>query len=63
MPVNNLFHFWFFFLIKKNQNIADPMLFHNSVPGLCTYLMVYIDDKVRTGNNEEEITKLKHNLF
>lgn len=39
------------------------MFFHNFAPGLCMYFVVYIDDIVITGNDEEGITKLKHHLF
>ncbi|WMV34161.1 hypothetical protein MTR67_027546 [Solanum verrucosum] len=43
---------------------ADHSMFYcHSALGLCMYLVVYVDDIVITGNDDEGITKLKHHIF
>lgn len=46
------------------QNEAGHSVFyHHFAPSLCMYLVVYANDIVITGNDDEGITKLKHHLF
>ncbi|XP_047264082.1 uncharacterized mitochondrial protein AtMg00810-like [Capsicum annuum] len=43
---------------------ADHSVFYrHSQPNLCIYLVVYVDDIVITGNDEDGITKLKQHPF
>lgn len=43
---------------------ADHLVFYrHSEPNLCIYLVVYVDDIVITGNDQEGITNLKQHLF
>ena len=39
------------------------MFYHHSEPNLCIYLVVYVDDIVITGNNQDGISNLKQHLF
>ena len=42
---------------------SDHTLFLKKEKGRITYLIIYVDDMVITGNNEEEISDLKKKLF
>ncbi|XP_047269465.1 uncharacterized protein LOC107873396 isoform X2 [Capsicum annuum] len=43
---------------------ADHSVFYrHSEPNLCIYLVVYVDDIVITGNDQDGITNLKQHLF
>ncbi|KAF5781204.1 putative RNA-directed DNA polymerase [Helianthus annuus] len=60
---------WFgrFTLAMKNygfkQSNSDHTLFLKQRNNLITCLIIYVDDMIITGNDKEEITKLKKNLF
>ncbi|GJV17454.1 putative ribonuclease H-like domain-containing protein [Tanacetum coccineum] len=45
------------------QSNSDHTLFLKQRGNLITGLIIYVDDMIITGNNKEEITKLKKNLF
>ena len=43
---------------------VDHSVFNrHSAPGQCIYLVVYVDDIVITGNDQDGITDLKQHLF
>ena len=43
---------------------ADHSVFYrHSTPGQCIYLVVYVDDIVITGNDQDGITNFKQHLF
>ncbi|KAJ9542010.1 LOW QUALITY PROTEIN: hypothetical protein OSB04_028516 [Centaurea solstitialis] len=60
---------WFgrFTLAMKNygfkQSNSDHTLFLKQRDNLITCLIIYVDDMIITGNDKEEITKLKKSLF
>ncbi|KAJ0666336.1 putative RNA-directed DNA polymerase [Helianthus annuus] len=45
------------------QSNSDHTLFLKRRNGLVTCLIIYVDDMIITGNDEEEMTRLKGNLF
>ena len=45
------------------QSNSDHTLFLKRRNKLVTCLIIYVDDMIITGNDEEEMTKLKKNLF
>ena len=45
------------------QSNSDHTLFLKRRNGLITCLIIYVDDMIITGNDEEEMTRLKVNLF
>ena len=46
------------------QSAADHFVFyHHSSTGKCIYLIVYVDDIVITGTDQDGIQKLKQHLF
>jgi len=45
------------------QSNSDHTLFLKRRNGLVTCLIIYVDDMIITGNDEEEMTRLKVNLF
>ena len=46
------------------RSIADHSIFyHHTSAGYCIYLIVYVDDIVITGNDQDGIQKLKQHLF
>ncbi|KAJ9566582.1 LOW QUALITY PROTEIN: hypothetical protein OSB04_002548 [Centaurea solstitialis] len=60
---------WFggFTLAMRNygfkQSDSDHTLFLKQMGDLITYLIIYVDDMIITGDHQEEITKLKRSLF
>ena len=46
------------------QSTMDHSVFyHHTSSGQCIYLIVYVDDIVFTGNDQDGIQRLKHRLF
>ena len=46
------------------RSIADHSVFYHHTPtGQCIYLIVYVDDIVITGSDQDGIQKLKQHLF
>ena len=46
------------------RSAADPSVFyHHSSTGKCIYLIVYVDDIVITGTDQDDIQKLKQHAF
>ena len=46
------------------RSIADHSIFyHHTSLGQCIYLIVYVDDIVIMGNNQDGIQRLKQHLF
>ena len=46
------------------RSVADHSIFyHHSSAGKCIYLIVYVDDIVITGSDQDGIQKLKQHLF
>ena len=46
------------------RSIADHSVFyHHTSTGQCIYLIVYVDDIVITGSDQDGIQKLKQHLF
>ena len=46
------------------QSTSDHFVFyHHTSSGQCIYLIVYVDDIVMTGSDEDGIQKLKQHLF
>ena len=46
------------------RSIVDHSVFyHHTSSGQCVYLIVYVDDIVITGNNQDGIQRLKQHLF
>ena len=47
-----------------NQRTSDHSVFYSHISfGRCIYLIVYVDDIVLTGNDQDGIQKLKQHLF
>jgi len=49
----------FFISVGYTQSINDYSLFINSSKGSFTTLLVYVDDIILTGNDKEEIDRVK----
>ena len=46
------------------RSSADPSVFyHHLSTGKCIYLIVYVDDIVITGSDQDGIQKLKQHIF
>ena len=46
------------------RSVADHSIFyHHSSAGKCIYLIVYVDDIIITGSDQDGIQKLKQHLF
>ena len=45
------------------SGVDHSVFYRHSAPSQCIYLVVYVDDIVITGNDQDGITDLKQHLF
>ncbi|KAL6332094.1 hypothetical protein AAG906_020775 [Vitis piasezkii] len=46
-----------------HSTVDHSVFYHHNSSGQCIYLVVYVDDIVITGNNQNDIQKLKQHIF